>query len=132
MNTPTNTPSAAVADELGTKNERILELEEAGSKKELDRLLHNDFTIIRGNGAKEDRDAFLKAVPANAGRGRRMADQPEVRLYGDCAFITCIVTTTKNPDGSPGGGRFWNTRLFVRQAGEWLCVAWQVTPIPQS
>ena len=70
-------------------------------------------------------------MPDNAGLGRT-ADQPEVRLYGDCAVFTCVVTTTKNPDGSPGGGRFWNTRLFVRQAGKWLCVAWQVTPIGAS
>jgi uncharacterized protein DUF4440 len=129
MNNPTNSTSTDPADELRALNERILKLEEAGSKIELDRLLHQDFTIIRGSGVKEDREAFLKAVPANAGRGRT-ADQPEVRLYGDCAVFTCVVTTTKNPDGSLGGGRFWNTRLFVRQAGEWLCVAWQVTPIP--
>jgi hypothetical protein len=131
MNNPTNSTSTDPADELRALNERILKLEEAGSKIKLDRLLHQDFTIIRGSGVKEDREAFRKAVPANAGRGRT-ADQPEVRLYGDCAVFTCVVTTTKNPDGSLGGGRFWNTRLFVRQAGEWLCVAWQVTPIPQS
>lgn len=131
MNKSTNTSSTEQVDELKALNECILKLEEAGSKDELDRLLYQDFTIIRANGVRQDRQTFLNAVPTNASRGRS-ADQPEVRLYGDCAIFTCVVTTTKNPDGSPGGGSFWNTRLFVRQAREWRCAAWQVTPIPRS
>jgi hypothetical protein len=70
VNNPTNTPSTDPAHELRAKNECILKLEEAGSKNELDRLLHQEFIIIRSNGEKEDRKAFLKAVPANASRGR--------------------------------------------------------------
>jgi hypothetical protein len=44
---------------------------------------------------------------------------------GDCIIYTCIVTTTQNPDGSPNAGRFWNTRLFVQQDGQWRSAAWQ-------
>ena len=42
MSDPTNTPSTDLADELRALNERILKLEEAGSKNELDQLLHRD------------------------------------------------------------------------------------------
>ena len=68
------------------------------------------------------RQAFLNAAPANKDRGRT-ADQVEHRLYGDCAVFTCRVTTARSPDGRPGG-RFWNTRLFVRENGQWRCLTW--------
>jgi hypothetical protein len=123
--------SADTIEELTNKNEFILQAEEQGRKADLAPLLTDDFSIIRATGLKQDRQDFLEAVQGNAGRGRT-ADQPEVRLYGDCAVYTCRVTTTRNPNGTPGGGRFWNTRLFVRDPEGWRCAAWQVTEIRKS
>jgi Domain of unknown function (DUF4440) len=123
--------SAETIEELTNQNEFILQAEEQGHKADLAPLLTDEFIIIRATGVKQNRDDFLKAVPGNAGRGRT-ADQPEVHLYGDCAVFTCRVTTTRNPDGTPGGGSFWNTRLFVRDPEGWRCAAWQVTKIPES
>jgi hypothetical protein len=110
---------------LTALNERILQAEEAGLKEDLAVLLHEDFTIIRTGGVKLDRQAFLDAVPDNVNRGRSAA-QPNVYSVGECAVYTVIVTTTQNPDGTPNPGRFWNTRLFVQEQGQWHCAAWQV------
>jgi len=118
-------------DNLTELDGRILKAEEEGNRAVLESLLHKDFAILRASGVKQDRQAFLNAVPGNAHRGRS-ADQLEVRPYGDCAVVTCRVTTSQNPDGTPSVRHFWNTRVFVRQAGEWQCVAWQVTEIGSS
>ncbi len=120
----------ALISELLALNERILQAEEMGLKDEIAPLLHKDFTIIRATGVKQDRQTFLDAVSSNANRGRT-TEQPEVRLYGDCGVFTCIVMTMQNPDGSPNAGRFWNTRLFVREQSQWRCAAWQTTKINQ-
>ena len=120
--------TADAVRELTDLNEMILEAEEEGRTADLEPRLTADFTIVRASGEKQDRQKFLAAVPGNAGRGR-VADQPGVQLYDECAVFTCRVTTTRNADGTPGGGRYWNTRLFVREAAGWRCAAWQVMGI---
>jgi len=119
--------TADATRELTNRNEMILQAEEKGRKADLEPLLTDDFWIVRASGVKQDRQAFLKAVSDNADLGRT-ADQTEVHWSGKCAVFTCRVTTTRNPVGSPGG-RFWNTRLFVRHGEEWRCAAWQVMKI---
>jgi oligoribonuclease len=109
-------------------NDLILQAEEAGRKEDIAPHLHKDFTLIRAKVTGEDREAFLNAVPTNASRGRK-SDQPEVRLYGDRGVFTCLVTTRTNPDGTPNAGLFWNTRLFIREQGQWRCAAWQVMKV---
>ena len=125
-----NTETTDLKNQLTALNEHILQAEEAGLTDDLATLLHEDFTIIRTSGKKENRQAFLDAVPANANRGRT-ADQLEIHPYGDCAVVIICVTTSQNKDGAPAVGRFWNTRVFIRQSGQWRCVAWQVTEIRQ-
>lgn len=118
----------SVVSEIDYLNQRILQAEEAGLKDDLDPLLAEGFTVIRSKGEKVERQDFLDAVSNNANRGRRAA-QPNVQVVGQCAIYTCIVTTTQNPDGTPNPGRFWNTRLFVRENGQWRCASWQVMKI---
>ncbi|MCG3156425.1 MAG: hypothetical protein DKINENOH_03049 [bacterium] len=113
-------------------NENILQAEEIGLKEKLEPLLHQDFTIVRASGEKQNRQQFLEAVPANKNRGRS-ADQVEVRLYDDRAIFACRVTTnTRDKDGNQAINYYWNTRLFVRENGEWRCAAWQVMKIAEG
>jgi hypothetical protein len=123
-----DTETTDLKSQLTELNERILQAEEAGLAEKLDPLLAADFTIIRASGIKQDRQAFLDAVPANANRGRSAAE-PHVYSVGECAVYTVIVTTTRDADGAPALGHFWNTRLFVYEQGEWRCAAWQVMKI---
>jgi hypothetical protein len=128
MSQDEHTTTTDVTSYLTTLNEDILQAEEAGQPDQIAPHLHEDFTIIRAKGARQNRAEFLKAVPANANRGRT-ADEIEVRSYGDSAVFVCRVSISRNADGTPASGHFWNTRVFVRQDGEWRCVAWQVTEI---
>jgi hypothetical protein len=109
-------------------NDLILQAEEAGLKNDLEPLLADGFSIVRSKGEKVERQAFLDAVPDNANRGRS-AVQHNVYRVGQCAVYTCIVTTTQNPDRTPNHGRFWNTRLFIRENEKWRCLTWQVMRI---
>lgn len=113
---------------LITLNQQMLQAEEDDDSESLARLLTEDFTIIRASGVKQDRQAFLDAVPDNANRGRSAAE-PDVYTVGECAVYTVIVTTTQDADGTPNPGRFWNTRMFLKENGQWGCAGWQVTGI---
>ena len=117
-----DTGTTDLKNQLTALNERILQAEEAGLPDQIAPHLHEDFTIIRASGKKENRQEFLDAVPANANRGRSAAE-PNVYSVGECTVYTVLVTTTQNPDGTPNAGRFWNTRLFISEHGQWLCAA---------
>jgi hypothetical protein len=113
---------------LTTLNEDILRAEEEGDKDAIAPHLHENFTIIRATGIRQNREEFLKAVPANVNRGRS-AETPKIYPYGDCAVVAVQVSTSKNADGTETLKHYWNTRVFVRQDDEWRCVSWQVTEI---
>jgi len=104
----------------------MLQAEEDGDSESLARLLTEDFTIIRAGGARQDREVFLGAVAANAHRGRT-AEEPEIRLYRDCAVVIIRVTTSEKQDEALTVRRFWNTRVFIWQDDQWRCATWQVT-----
>ena len=107
-------------------NQRMLQAEEAGPKDDLAKLLDGEFTIIRANGVKQDRQAFLDAVPDNAHRDR-IAKEPEIHVYHDCAVVILRVTTSEHREGALMVRHFWNMRVFLRREGDWRCAAWQVT-----
>lgn len=113
---------------LNQLNQRILRAEECGDQACLDSLLHRNFTIVRANGEKQDRQIFLDAVDGNKNRGRS-ADQSEILFYGSCAVFTCRITTKHDKNGKEVVGHFWNTRMFLRQDEGWLCGSWQVMKI---
>jgi hypothetical protein len=121
----------SVQREIAYLNQRILQAEESGQAADLGPLLAEAFFIVRSTGEKIDRDEFLAAVSANANRGRTASDF-HVDLVGECAVFTCVVATTKRPDGAPDAARFWNTRLFIRENGQWRCAQWQVARIPET
>lgn len=123
--------SLSVESEIAYLNHRLLQAEESGQVADLEPLLAESFFIIRSSGEKADRPAFLEAVPGNANRGRSASD-PKVHLVGGCGVFTCVVATTKNPDGTQNAGRFWNTRLFIRENAQWRCAEWQVVRIPEA
>lgn len=111
-------------------NSNILTAEEAGKPEDIEKLLTDDFFIVRGTGKKLERADYLNDVPRQAHRGRQ-ATQPELHQVGGCIVFTCIVSTTQNPDGTTNVGRFWNTRLWVNQNGQWRCAVWQVTRLTE-
>jgi len=98
----------------------MLQAEEDGDAENLATLLTEDFTIIRAGGAKQDRKAFLGDVAANAHLGRT-AEEPEIRLYRDCALAIIRVTTSEKQNGALTVRRFWNTRVFIWQEEQWRC-----------
>lgn len=99
-------------------------------KTPLERILADDFRIIRSNLIIEDKPAMLCRVATDASHRKREVDNKseEVKIFGDSAIVTCRITL-KEEDGEIVG-HFWNTKVFVRQEEDWKCLVWQVARIP--
>src|SRR5271165_5007731 len=99
-------------------------------------LFYNSRLKAEG-GVKLDRKGFLEAVSASdcdrvQTQGFRTADQLEIQPSGDCAVVTCRVTTAQNKNGTPSVGQFWHTQVFIRKTRQWRCGTWQVTKICEA
>jgi ketosteroid isomerase-like protein len=96
----------------------------------LEPLLSSDFSIVRARGVVQNRQQMIdQARNDTTGRLRRLEEE-QVRVYGDAAVARTLLTLLE-----PGGqevGRYWNTKVFVRQEPGWKCIAWHVTQVEQT
>ena len=117
-----------IEDELRKLNRESFQAEDDANREPLERILADDFRIVRSNYVIEDKPTMLKRVAADTSRRKREVDDENVKVYGGSALVTSRVTL-KEASGEIFG-HFWNTKVFVKRAGEWKCPVWQVTPIP--
>ncbi len=100
----------------------------AGDRKELERLVADDYLIIRGNGTVGDKSVLIKVV---AGEGlkndRYVVERPFTRVYGETVILGGWVHLTGTDHGKPyvQNARFADT--WARRRGRWQVVFTSVT-----
>ena len=87
--------------------------------------LSEDFSIVRAIGAVEGKEAMIERVATDTSKKTRRIEHAEARVFGEAAVVwTCLTlidpTVAENK-------QYWNSKTFVRQDGDWRCVAWHVT-----
>jgi ketosteroid isomerase-like protein len=94
-------------------------------------ILADDFVHVLPVGfiSKEDHLAFLRKHP-NAFPGNKHFEELRVRIYGDVAIATGIVSTIH--DSGAKAKRTAFTDVFVRRDGKWLAVNAQELPLPSE
>ena len=94
-------------------------------------ILADDFVHVLPVGfiSKEDQLAFLRKHP-NAFPGSKHFEELRVRIYGDVAIATGIVSTIHDPGTKAKRTAF--TDVFVRRDGKWLAVNAQELPLPSE
>jgi hypothetical protein len=91
-------------------------------------ILADEFVHVLPVGfiSKEDQLSFLRQHP-NAFPGKKRFERLDVRIFGETAVATGIVSTEKGPDREPQ--RFAFTDVFLRRGGRWLAVNAQELPL---
>ena len=94
-------------------------------------ILADDFVHVLPVGFinKEDQLAFLRKHP-NAFPGSKHFEELRVRIYGDVAIATGIVSTVHDPGAKANRTAFAD--VFVRREGKWLAVNAQELPLQSS
>jgi hypothetical protein len=92
-------------------------------------LLADDFVHVLPGGfiSKAEHLEYLRAHP-QAFAGTRRFSELRVRIYGETAVATGIVSTQPGDGGAARASAF--TDVFVHRHGEWLAVNAQETPLP--
>jgi hypothetical protein len=113
---------------LSELNRKTFAAEDHSSRDELAPHLTDDFKVARGNWEIENKEQMLTRVAADkSGRTRRI-DEESVHIWDTSGVVTSRLTLLER-DGT-AVGRFWNTKVCVKQGDGWKCLAWQVARIP--
>jgi len=94
----------------------------------LDKMSSDDYSFITPRGFLVTKAQLLKAIGSGefAYEYRQVYDL-RVRVYGAAAVVTGRTLYTGQRQGKEYNGAFRYTRVYVRQSGRWLAVAWQAT-----
>jgi len=123
-------------DEAGTQS-KIIALEKAwnqayklGDRRSLDVLLDDHIVLINDDGTVQTKTQFLASVKATNSQEQQVAPESmSVRVFGN----TAIATGVFRAKGVEGGKRYVRRERFVDtwlfNAGKWLCVATNATPV---
>ena len=101
----------------------------------MDRILHDDFVLVLGNGAtfrKEDllRDARSKKFVYEL--QDEEAGSQTVRLWGDTAVVTAKLLLKYTKDGQLFQRKLWFSDTYVRTAAGWRYAFGQASlPLPE-
>lgn len=94
----------------------------------LEPILDEEFWIVCSKGVRQDKEQMLEGL-ASAAEGRRVTRKELLEPYGSDSAVA--MTLISYYDGGTFVGDFWNTKVFVRNGGEWRCKVWQVARISQ-
>ena len=122
-------PERDAAAVLAAAKRRAQALAE-GDAEGLRSLLHPRFKWTSFKGDVFDRDAYVASNTSP--QGLRWLDQrlesPEVVVEGDTALLTAIVVDEVCRDGTSEAFRLRLTQVWVREAGQWLCLGGHAGP----
>jgi uncharacterized protein DUF4440 len=114
----------AVEQEVTALEQRWLENEDRPDVVQT--ILANDYVHVLDIGfiTKDDQLNYLRQH-TNALPGRKRFDELRVRIYGEVAIATGIVSNVRDSESQPKRTAF--TDVFVLSAGKWLAVNSQET-----
>jgi ketosteroid isomerase-like protein len=93
----------------------------------LDRILDDDYVFIAPNGQLRTKEAVrnFRWPPYES----LDVGQIRVRVYGEAAVVTALVTLQGRSPLDSVNGVYRNTRVYVRQRGKWRAVSGHSTRV---
>ena len=95
-----------------------------------EKLLADDYTAIHGDGTLSTKAQDIENFKSGAVKYETvdMRDS-KIRVYGDTAVVTSLLFFKGTTSGKPFSGDVRSTRVWVKQKGNWKCVAFQSTRV---
>jgi hypothetical protein len=112
--------------ELKELNEQFAEAEKTQNEEFFQRVLADGLRFRRADGSETNKDGYIEALkdPRNTYDTLESRDVEAIVFDGRTALVSLRVLARGERSGKPFKGSFRNTRLFVKQAGNWKCAVW--------
>ena len=92
-----------------------------GDPAAVDKVLAEEFQILRSNGGGHDKAAYLEALPKHAARPK--FSDIIATGNGETLVIRYKIETEQTIDGTPVNGISPRLSVFRKEAGHWLMIA---------
>lgn len=100
----------------------------------IDRILHENFALVRGNGTVLTRDDIIEEAESGRVQYEIQDEVPgtqTVRVWGDTAVVTAKLWLKGVDDGEPFDLKLWFSDTYVRTPEGWRYAFAQVSlPLP--
>jgi ketosteroid isomerase-like protein len=134
---PRESPAAAASEDEKIVAALDTQYQAAVAKNDaavMDRILANDFILVTGRGK-----VYTKAdLLADARSGKTVYERQDdasqkVRVWGDTAVVTALLTAKGTREGKPFSYRLWFSDTYVRTSAGWRYVFGQASsPLPET
>ena len=98
----------------------------------LEKLLADDYTGIHSDGRLVTKAQEIESVKSSALKYETNEIQDlKIRVYGHTAVATALASLKGTVSGKPFSFTVRSTRVWVKQNGNWMSVAYQATRVSQ-
>ncbi len=98
----------------------------------MDKILSDDYTGVRGDGSVLTKAQEIEKYKSGAIKYETNEIKDlKIRVYGHTAVSTSLSSSKNIRDGQQHIGTTRNIRVWVKQKGDWKCVAYQTTRVSQ-
>jgi hypothetical protein len=98
----------------------------------LEKVLADDYTGVRGDGSVLTKAQEIEKYKSGAIKYETNEIKDlKIRVYGHTAVSTSLSSSKNIRDGQQHIGTTRNIRVWVKQNGNWKCVAYQTTRVSQ-
>src|SRR5262249_27034629 len=127
--TPADDAKAVAA--LDTQYQKAVEHNDAAA---MDRILADDFVLVTGRGVVYTKADLLRDARNKTEIYERQEDsQQKVRVWGDTAVVTALLSVKGTSGGKPIEYQLWFSDTYVRTSKGWRYVFGQASlPLPKT
>ena len=113
-------------EELKQLNEQFAEAEKNRNEDFFRSVLADGMRFRRADGSETNKDDYIQALkdPRNTYDTLESSDVEAIVYDGRTALVSLRVVARGQRAGKPFEGSFRNTRLFVKEGGNWRCAVW--------
>jgi len=100
-----------------------------GEVSVIEKLTSDDFTFVTPRGFLVTKQEMLNELASGAFKYEyRQIYDVKIRVYGDAAVVTGLSEhTVQGRNGKDCSDTYRYTRVYIREKGHWVSVAWQTT-----
>jgi ketosteroid isomerase-like protein len=99
-----------------------------GEVSVIEKMTSDDFTFVTPRGLLVTKAEMLKGLASGAFNYEyRQIYDLKIRVYGDAVVVTGLSVHTVQENGKDCSDTYRYTRVYIREKGHWISVAWQTT-----
>lgn len=127
------TTEAAVSNaqqEIKTLQGQVLQAILKGDTSVMEKYYSDDYIAIHGDGKVTTKTQEIENFKSGVTKYDSITVlEAKIRIYGDTAVVNALASVTTIVNGKPFSGDVRNTRVWVKDGGNWKLVVFQTTRV---